>query len=1022
MRNSRSTTGRRVRTILAAMVVAVVSAPAVADAQYFGRNKVQYRSFAFETLKTDHFDIYYYPEEAQAAEIASRMAERWYSRFSRFFDHQLRSRQAVILYATGAHFRQTNAIEGLIGDGTGGVTEALKRRIVLPMAGSLADTDHVLGHELVHAFQFDMTGADPRDRDGSAPGILDFPLWFVEGMAEYLSLGPVDAQTSMWLRDAALREKLPAIKDLDNPKYFPYRWGHAFWAYIGARFGDRAVASLVRSAANPRFDLVGLCRQLGTDPETLTADWHNAILASANAAIENRDSLESAARKIISDEHGGGRYNIGPEVSPDGKLVAFFSEHDRFSIDLFLADAETGKIRRKLTSSATDPHFDSLEFLNSAGTWSPDGKMLAVTAIRGGKPVIALIDPADGNVDREIKLPGLDDAINPAFAPDGKSILFSGNQGGLVDLYLVTVGTGGVTQLTHDPFGDFQATFTPDGGAAIFVTERFSTDLATLEPGPLRLARIDLKTHEVMPIQGFLKGKHLSPEVSADGRTLTFIAEPDGISNLYRMPADGGPIQRVSSFPTGVAGITTSSPALSASRGSGRLVFSVFEDSGHTIYTLDQANVVGLVAPEATNSAALLPGRTASGPPGDVQRLLSDPSRGLPAEGTAVPGGTYKHGLTLDLIGQPTITAGASSFGAYVSGSVSAFFSDMLGDRMLGLGAQVGGTLADFGGQAIYVNRRHRWNWAGEVGQVPFRIGYLTATRDPDSRQVALSEVIQRQTSRGAFGATIFPFNPATRVELSAGARNLTFTSDTRTRIYSPDGSKLLDSTTAHTELADPMTLGQTSVALVHDTSFYGATSPIYGGRYRVEIEQTVGTLQYTAGLVDWRRYFMPVRPITIAIRGLQYGRYGRDAEHPQLIGLYAGYQELVHGYGVGSFASNECSGQTGGNCAIFDSLIGSRLFVANIEVRAPLVGLLRHTLDYGMLPVEVAAFADAGVTWTKDTLPTFLGGTRAPVRSYGGAMRINVFGLTILELAASRPLDRVARGWKWQLGIQQGF
>ena len=88
-------------------------------------------------------------------EIVARMAERWNARLSRFFGHELRGRQSVILYAVSAHFRQTNAVEGLIGEGTGGVTEALKRRIVLPMSGSLADTDHVLGHELVHAFQFD---------------------------------------------------------------------------------------------------------------------------------------------------------------------------------------------------------------------------------------------------------------------------------------------------------------------------------------------------------------------------------------------------------------------------------------------------------------------------------------------------------------------------------------------------------------------------------------------------------------------------------------------------------------------------------------------------------------------------------------------------------------------------------------------------------------------------------------------------------------------------------------------------
>src|SRR5690349_288668 len=111
-----------------------------AHAQYFGRNKVQYRTFDFQILRTEHFDLYYYPEEAEAAGIVARMAERWHSRLSRFFGHELRGRQPLILYAVAAHFRQTNAIEGLIGESTGGVTEALRRRVVLPMSGSLADS------------------------------------------------------------------------------------------------------------------------------------------------------------------------------------------------------------------------------------------------------------------------------------------------------------------------------------------------------------------------------------------------------------------------------------------------------------------------------------------------------------------------------------------------------------------------------------------------------------------------------------------------------------------------------------------------------------------------------------------------------------------------------------------------------------------------------------------------------------------------------------------------------------------
>ena len=991
-----------------------------AHAQYFGRNKVQYRTFEFQILPTEHFDIYYYPEEAEAAQIAARMAERWHARLSRFFGHDLRGRQAVILYAVPAHFRQTNAIEGLIGEGTGGVTEAIKRRVVLPMSGSLADTDHVLGHELVHAFQFDLTGDDPREHLARAPDILSYPLWFVEGMAEYLSLGPVDAQTTMWLRDAALREKLPHIRDLENPKYFPYRWGHAFWAFIGAKFGDRTVASLIRSAANPRFDLVGLARQLGTDPDTLTRDWHAAIQEITRTVTDDVSPVSSDARSTIAERTGSGRFNVGPRLSPDGKEIAFFSERDRFSIELFLADAETGRIKRKLSHSATDPHFDSLEFLTSAGAWSPDGRSLVIAAQRGGRPVLAFIDPASGRITKEIGLPGLDDSLHPAFAPDGASLALSGNRGGMIDIYRLTLATGRLDRLTSDVYADLEPAFTPDGQAIVFVTERYSTDLASLEPGALRLARLDLADRAVKPIPAFLHGKHLSPAISADGRTVTFIADPDGVSNVYRMPIDGGPILRLTSFVTGVAGITSTSPALSASPSTGRLAFSVFEDDGHAVYVLDEDKIVSLVAPAANGQAALLPGRTT--PTGDVQRLLTDYGRGLPSPSSTGPAEPYKRQLTLDAIGQPTISAGFSEFGGHVSGSMSAFFSDMLGDRMLGVAGQIGGSFADFGGQLAYLNRKHRWNWAAVVEQLPYRLGYITVDALSEPDKVLVSEVTERQTSRGAFGMTSFPFNTSTRVEFTGGGRALSFTRDAKIRVFDLNG-RAVERRETHALLADPMYLAEGAVAVVHDTSFFGATGPIYGSRYRFELGHTTGTLKYTSVLADWRRYFMPVRPFTVSVRGLHYGRYGPTSQHPQLLDLFVGYPDLVHGYGVGSFSAVEClDGNLGRDCAVFNSLIGSRLLVANAEVRAPLVGLFTGEIEYGRIPVEVAGFFDAGVAWTAATRPSFAGGTRDAVRSAGFAVRVNAFGLMIVELAASRPFDRVDRSWQWQIGLRQSF
>ena len=168
--------------IAAAALILCTSAPASAQ-EYFGRNKVRYKKLDFQVLKTEHFDIYFYPAEREGVDIAARMAERWYARLGRLFNHELRGRQPLVLYASHPDFEQTNAIAGELSEGTGGVTEPLRRRIVLPLGGPLADTDHVIGHELVHAYQFDIT-----TNSTNAPGengAERLPLWFIEGMTSW---------------------------------------------------------------------------------------------------------------------------------------------------------------------------------------------------------------------------------------------------------------------------------------------------------------------------------------------------------------------------------------------------------------------------------------------------------------------------------------------------------------------------------------------------------------------------------------------------------------------------------------------------------------------------------------------------------------------------------------------------------------------------------------------------------------------------------------------------------------------
>ncbi len=101
--------------------VAALTAPHSLVAQYFGQNQVIYETLKFEILRTEHFDVYSYPEEQTGVEYAALMAERWYSRLSRMLGHQLSDRQVLILYASGPQFRQSNVVQKSTGEGTGGV-------------------------------------------------------------------------------------------------------------------------------------------------------------------------------------------------------------------------------------------------------------------------------------------------------------------------------------------------------------------------------------------------------------------------------------------------------------------------------------------------------------------------------------------------------------------------------------------------------------------------------------------------------------------------------------------------------------------------------------------------------------------------------------------------------------------------------------------------------------------------------------------------------------------------------------
>jgi Tol biopolymer transport system component len=1013
----------RLFVIFAILFLGIVSMHSPVHAQYFGRNKVQYDKFDFKIMKTQHFDVYFYPEMEEAANLSARMAERWYERLSRIFNHKLKGRQALILYASSSHFQQTTTISGIIGEGTGGVTESFKRRIILPVGGSLTATDRVIGHELVHAFQYDITSQNRTGYAGATPGIARLPLWFVEGLAEYLSIGSIDPHTAMWMRDVTQRKELPAVKKLDDPyKYFPYRYGQSIWAYITGKYGDEAVASLMKQVSRVGELEATMQRVLNTNFETLTKEWHQAMNDTYNPIAEKTRLVEKSSRPLfVATEEK--RLNVSPALSPDGSKIVFLSSRDLFSIDMYLADAGTGKIIRRLVKTATDPHFDSLQFLNSSGSWDSEGKRFVFGGITKSEPVLVVVNTETGEREKETVFKKLGEILNPTWSPDGRYVAFSALDGGLSDLFLFDLETDELKKLTDDPFSDLYPSWSPDGRTIAFVTDRFTSDLSVLSIGDFQMALMDPDSGDIERVRGFVGAKNINPQWAPDSKSLFFMSDRNGISNVYRLDLASKEISQVTNLYTGISGITAESPALSIAQETGHMAYSVFSDNNYSIYAIDSFE---LLAGEKPNGdfgeilPSLLPPRKRG--EGEVIALLSNPLYGLPEE-EEFEVADYKPKLVLDYVSPSQMAVGTDRFGMYAGGGILLNFSDMLGYHNVFTMAQVNSRVEDSALLAGYQNTRKRLNWGAVIQRIPYVYGGIAMGYGDYFGQPALleEEYIFRQVNYQASVFAFYPFNQSRRFELSAGYRLIDYQQEVRTRAYTLDGF-FIDQLKQELDAPDSLYYGFFTAAFVYDSSFFGATAPILGQSYRIEYTPYFGgNLNFSSILADYRRYFMPARPFTLAFRIMHYGRYGSNATDNRFYPLFLGYESLIRGYNSGSFGVDEYD--------VYEQLFGSKMLIANVELRFPLFGVLGVGRGYyGILPIDFVAFYDAGIAWGYETgddkanKPFFLGGDRKPLTSAGIGVRMNVFGYLIMGFNLVKPLDRPNKNVYFQLTITPGF
>jgi hypothetical protein len=469
---------------------------------------------------------------------------------------------------------------------------------------------------------------------------------------------------------------------------------------------------------------------------------------------------------------------------------------------------------------------------------------------------------------------------------------------------------------------------------------------------------------------------------------------------------------------------------------------------------------VGMMADASSDAGRFLP-PTHPDRVSRVTEYLADPDIGLPPPDAypAASATPYRPSLALDYLGQPYFGASADSYGYNVQAGASAFFSDMLGNRTLGVALQQQGTLKDIGGQLYFANLANRWSWAILAGHAPYQVAYHTYDIN-ENDQVFLRRQRLRIYETGASGMVAYPFSTTRRIEMGLGLLRYGFNLeeerwylDSSGLFFTGQRDKLevtkscADLTEAERLLGilmctpESLNMAQASVSYVGDNSFMGFTSPIRGGRFRFGLEATMGTENFVTAMADWRRYYSPHQNLTFAVRGMHIGRWGvveSDAIQP----LFVGNETLIRGYAIESFLPEECelssalASQSGepldpqdqtSVCPAFGRLIGHRIGVANVEMRIPLLGFEQYgVLNFPYIPTEIIAFGDGGLAWDRDH-PAQLEFSRSsvdrvPVFSAGFGARFNILGLMILEAYRAYPFQRPEKGAHWGFSLSQGW
>lgn len=562
------------------IIISIVTLSTVSSQFYFGRNKIQYHSFEWHVLNTEHFEIYYYKEEEDLASTGAYFAEEAYSALEKKFNFSLVEKVPLIFYSSHLHFQQTNTVPYRLPEGVGGFFEFIKGRVVIPYKGSTHQFRHVIWHELVHVFMHNKIGQILRLHNIST--YRSPPLWFVEGLAEYWSAG-WDTQTEMVIRDALANDYLMSLRSLDmmSSGFLLYKEGQAFLRFLSETYGPETLLLIMESIWKDSdfYRLIELV--VGKSFSELNEEWEYYYKKDIYPLLKESDSpVSSSVRLTKLGINSSPVYHDSAEEN-----VIFLTNRMGYS-DIYTKNLKTKHPPILLLKGERKAELESLHLLETGLDVNNNGELVFISK-SGPTDVLNILNIEKGEIVKAIRPSEIVSISSPAWDRDGTKIVFSGmNWSGDQNIYITQVDNETTYSLMNDHFSDRDPEFSPDGHTIVFSSDRNQYG----EEGIFNLFFYNLEDSTIEQ-QTFGKFHDTSPNWSSYGnQRIVFTSDRDGTYNLWILDPASSNNEGKNSLKQLTKKMTGAMHAEWAGKDDKDILFTVFEKYQFQIHHLENVD------------------------------------------------------------------------------------------------------------------------------------------------------------------------------------------------------------------------------------------------------------------------------------------------------------------------------------------------------------------------------------------------------------------------------------------------